>query len=356
MNELQQLTFTPDGTQEQAAAAALHFEIVSAAREAATCLLNLGRKLKQMRDSAGYKRLGFATFGDYTESMVGIRQRQAYNYIMVAEKVPAQLVEENAAAGITKLALLAQLAQPEQAEVAAQDDLAKITVKELQKIVEERNGLAEQLNMLQTESNQQVVEVQAVEVDAEKIQAEAIQKARQEWEKERADQEAAHARELLELEERANQAEAAAAEVKKEQARQVEAAKKQAEAAAAKKIREAKKEAEARMEQKAQEAAAEATQKARQEQEAADREKVEQARAEAEAAAKTVKELKMQANGESAHFTILFDQMQEKCWAMDELAKTIQKKGNEEQAAKLRNALAGALRAIAEKIEGGKDE
>ena len=76
MNEMQ-LSLVPDGTQEQAQAMGLHYEIVAAAQTAANSLLDLGRKLKQMRDTGGYKRLGFETFAQYTEQAVGIRQRQA---------------------------------------------------------------------------------------------------------------------------------------------------------------------------------------------------------------------------------------------------------------------------------------
>ena len=77
MNEMQQLSLIPDGTPEQAQAMGLHYEIMAAAQAAANSLLALGRKLKQMRDTGGYKRLGFETFADYTEQAVGIRQRQA---------------------------------------------------------------------------------------------------------------------------------------------------------------------------------------------------------------------------------------------------------------------------------------
>lgn len=95
-------------TAEQQEAAAMHFEIVQAAKTAVNSLLDLGRKLKRMRDSGRYKDLGFASFAEYTEAAVGIKQRQAYNYIQVVESLPARLIEENAAAGVTKLALLAK--------------------------------------------------------------------------------------------------------------------------------------------------------------------------------------------------------------------------------------------------------
>lgn len=47
-------------TAEQQEAAAMHFEIVQAAKTAVNSLLDLGRKLKRMRDSGRYKDLGFA--------------------------------------------------------------------------------------------------------------------------------------------------------------------------------------------------------------------------------------------------------------------------------------------------------
>lgn len=178
MNEMQQLSLTPDGTPEQAQAVGLHYEIVAAAQAAANSLLTLGRKLKQMRDTGGYKRLGFETFSDYTEQAVGIRQRQAYNYISVVENVPARLVEENAAAGVTKLALLGRMAPADQREVAGQD-LANITVAELKKLVEERNGLSEQLSMIQ-DTSRPAAEAESYEVDMEALRAQALEQARAE--------------------------------------------------------------------------------------------------------------------------------------------------------------------------------
>ena len=114
-------------TAEQQEAAAMHFEIVQAAKTAVNSLLDLGRKLKRMRDSGRYKDLGFASFAEYTEAAVGIKQRQAYNYIQVVESLPARLIEENAAAGVTKLALLAKL-NPEEREDLTGEALANITV------------------------------------------------------------------------------------------------------------------------------------------------------------------------------------------------------------------------------------
>ena len=103
-----QMIFTGAATPEESAALALHYEIATAARTAADSLLDLGRKIKRMRDTNGYKALGFETLGDYTKTAIGLNQRQAYNYIAVVEKLPAQLVEQNAVAPDEEYAEIAE--------------------------------------------------------------------------------------------------------------------------------------------------------------------------------------------------------------------------------------------------------
>lgn len=130
--DTEQMTFIGTaGTAEESAALALHYEIIAAAQTAAASLLDLARKIKRMRDTSGYKALGFDSLEAYTMATMGMKQRQAYNYIAIAEKLPAQLIEQNAAAGVTKLALLAQLSGQEQQQIAAETNLTDTTVAEL---------------------------------------------------------------------------------------------------------------------------------------------------------------------------------------------------------------------------------
>lgn len=170
--DTEQMTFigTP-GTPEENAALTLHFEIVAAAQTAASSLLVLARKIKQMRDTGGYRALGFDTLEAYTLKTMGMKQRQAYNYIAVAEKLPAQLVEQNAAAGITKLALLAQLNDSEQQQLVERTTLAETTVQELKEQIRELQaknaGYAEQLSMLR--DTDPVADAQAEEVDMDAL-------------------------------------------------------------------------------------------------------------------------------------------------------------------------------------------
>lgn len=339
MNEMQQLSLTPDGTTEQAQAVGLHYEIVAAAQAAANSLLTLGRKLKQMRDTGGYKRLGFETFADYTEQAVGIRQRQAYNYISVVENVPARLVEENAAAGVTKLALLGRMAPADQREVAGQD-LANITVAELKKLVEERNGLSEQLSMIQ-DTARPAAEAESYEVDMEALRAQALEQARAEVK----EQHAQAMRKALQ-----EQGEKLAADRKAAEAHAAEQAKKEAERKAREQVAQAKAEAAQAAEKKL----AEEREAARRDQEEKDKADLEAARQEAaEACAQaeeTARKLQLTASEESIRFALLFEQLQGAAGAMMDLVDALTAAGRAEEAAKLRTALAGALQALEEQV------
>lgn len=320
MNE-NQMTLFENTTPAQADALALHYEIMTAARAAADSLLNLGRKLKQMRDTGHYKDLGFDTFAAYTETAVGIRQRQAYNYISVVEKLPAQLIEENAAAGVTKLALLAKLGPADREEVAA-DGLANITVAELQKIIDERNNMAEQLAMFETSAPADTVEADAHEVDMEQLRAEIA-----------AELEAKHAAEL----------EAAKAD-----------AQRAAEKAAADKIAKAKADAKAKAERQIANARKEAADAAAAEQAEKDRAELAAARQRAteatQRAAETAKQLKLQADDTGIKFGLLFQDMQDKAYSLADLAGKLAEAGRIAEADKYRQALHNALLLLAEEV------
>ena len=325
-------------TAEQQEAATMHFEIVQAAKAAVNSLLDLGRKLKRMRDSGRYKDLGFATFAEYTEAAVGIKQRQAYNYIQVVESLPARLIEENAAAGVTKLALLAKL-NPEDREDLTGDALANITVAELKKLVEERDAMAQQLSIFQAEP-EAVAEVEAVPIDADTIRKRAEEETRRkleaEFAEERAKLEAAHAAAINEATLKAEKA--AAAEVRKAKA-------------------DAKQKAQEETEKQVAKAREEAAQEAAAQQEAKDRAALEQAKqAEAEArerAEAMAKQMEVSSDEDGVRFFLLFEQLQDKVEAMRELAATMREKGNAEQADKFMIALRGALAATMEDLEGG---
>ncbi len=338
---MQQITILPTATPEQREAAAIHYEIVAAAENVVNSVLDLGRKLKRMRDTGGYKVLGFEGFGDYTRAAVNIDQRQAYTYIRVVETLPARLIEENAAAGVTKLALLAQLGPQDREEIAGDGQLANITVAELNALVREKNGLAEQLNLLQAkEPPAPVAEAESVEVDLEEIRRQAAEETRQRMERAWADERA--------------KLEAAAAE-------KINSATLQAEKAAAAEVRkaktEAKRQAEENVQKQIEKARQEAAEQAAKDQEKKDKarlEMAERARKEAEEEAeKARKQLALSNDTEAVEFRTLFAQLGEKVEKMQQLAEAMREKGKAEDAAKYMKALTAGLGALREQVEGG---
>lgn len=328
---MNQLTILQNATPEQQEAAVMHFEIVQAAKHAVDSLLDLSRKLKRMRDSGRYKELGFATFGEYTEAAVGIKQRQAYNYISVVESLPARLIEENAAAGVTKLALLAKL-NPEEREDLTGDALANISVAELKKLVEERDALARQLSMFQDDQQVETVEdvdaIHSDSVDIEEIRRQAAEETRIQMEKNFQKE-----RDQMEAEKAAALKEAASEARKQRQA------------------------AEEDTEQKVRKAVEEAAKAAEEDQKAKDKQLLEQARKAEAAAMEKVeamsKQMQLNTDEDGVRFTLLFEQMRDKVEAMQELAETMKEAGKEEQAAKYLAALRGALGAMRDNLEGG---
>jgi arsenate reductase-like glutaredoxin family protein len=86
-----------------------------------------------MRDGKLYKELGYKSFEEYCEAETGIKRRQVYNYIAIAEKLPAEFVQSTAQIGSEKLRLLTTLTDDQREEIAENTDLEQTSVKELQR-------------------------------------------------------------------------------------------------------------------------------------------------------------------------------------------------------------------------------
>lgn len=321
--DTEQMTFIGTaGTAEESAALALHYEIMAAAQTAAASLLDLARKIKRMRDTSGYKALGFDSLEAYTMATMGMKQRQAYNYIAIAEKLPAQLIEQNAAAGVTKLALLAQLSGQEQQQIAAETNLTDTTVAELKAQIKELQaknaGYAEQLSLLQDQ--QPVADAQAEEVDMDALREEIRAEVKAEMDS-------------------LHQADAKMAELnQKERDEAVKAAK----------------DAREKMEA-AQQAAEDAAKAHAAELERIKRQAQEEAAAARRQAEETARRMDMAADESAVRFGLLFDQLQDAAGKVLDLADTVQAAGDTEKARKFRAALRRALLALADEAEGVQD-
>ena len=149
---MSELILRPDNTPQAQQAMALHYEIRSSLAAAATAMVDFCRQLKTMRDKKLFLHIGFDTFEDYVEKAHNIHQRQRYTYIQTYEKLGPQLISENAGAGITKLQLLTKVSAVHRDEFLEENDLANITVAELEKLIEEKKGLSEQVSFFQNAS------------------------------------------------------------------------------------------------------------------------------------------------------------------------------------------------------------
>lgn len=129
---------------------------------------------KEMRDNKLYKELGYSDFGDYCENETGMKRRQVYRYIEVAEKLPSEFVSSGTQIGIKKLYLLTTLSDEERSEIIENTDLENTSVRELE----------QQIKQLKAEKDKAVAECSAAEAEsaARKDAVNALEKTKRELE------------------------------------------------------------------------------------------------------------------------------------------------------------------------------
>lgn len=115
----------------------LNSRIIASAQLAQQSLYEMCTGFKKMRDDKLYKELGYSDFGEYCEQETGFKRSQVYNYIAIAEKLPAEFVQSIGQIGMTKILLLASLSEEVRTEIVANNDLENTTVKELEKRIKE---------------------------------------------------------------------------------------------------------------------------------------------------------------------------------------------------------------------------
>lgn len=173
-------------TEEQRSFVTTHRRILACGNMAGQYLVEMAQNLKKMRDGKLYRAAGFAEFRDYVRDAIGIEERQAYNYIRVAEGLPQDFLAEHAGLGITKLSILAA-AEPEDRAAAIESGAADASVRALQEKIRaleaERDSHAEQLSLF--ESRVREAERARAEIEIDR------RAANDGWEKAKADAEAA---------------------------------------------------------------------------------------------------------------------------------------------------------------------
>ena len=136
-------------SQEQLEFRVLHVELVRAGNMAADACINFAYKLKEMRDSRKYIAAGYANFGEYCSNACDIKERQAYNYISVVEKLDNSILQTSALS-MSKLITLASMSGTERAELLEEHDIADIegmSSRELDKLKAEHESRVQQLTM-----------------------------------------------------------------------------------------------------------------------------------------------------------------------------------------------------------------
>ena len=130
----------------------LHERICYNARKSAEHWVEMASAIREMRDSKRYKAAGFEDFADYTVNALGIKERQAYNYISVIEKLPEEFIRAHATIGVTKLALLTGVNEEEREEILEKIDLDTAKTSEINAAVkealEERDKATQQLALV----------------------------------------------------------------------------------------------------------------------------------------------------------------------------------------------------------------
>lgn len=150
----------------------LNVRICVNAQMAQQNLYEVCRGLKEMRDNKLYKELGYSSFEDYCESEVGVSRFMAYKYVSVAEMKNVESIQQ---IGVTKLALLAKLDEPQREEIQQTTDLESVSVRELKEKIKElekdKVSAKERQDKLLKKNIQLVEEIDSCKKDREEANA-----------------------------------------------------------------------------------------------------------------------------------------------------------------------------------------
>lgn len=121
-------------------------------RAAVSAVCNIGKDLRRMKVENLFTYLGYEDFEDYAEKEFAIKKRQAYLYISVYEKLGEEFLQSNAQLGITRLSLLSSANPEDRAEILENNNVAGMTTKELEELIDKYKQQGEQLSLLEDEN------------------------------------------------------------------------------------------------------------------------------------------------------------------------------------------------------------
>ncbi len=134
----------------------VHKQIISCGEMTGRYFVEMCQKIKQMRDQKLFRAAGFESFGEYTETALKIKERQAYNYAKAADDFSEKYLEEHSSLGITKLGYIAKLTAGEREEIEENLDLLASSTKDVDEAVKaalrERDEKQKQLDIFAEEN------------------------------------------------------------------------------------------------------------------------------------------------------------------------------------------------------------
>lgn len=158
-------------TKQHKTAIELNQKIIITAQAAQQNLYDMCVMLKQMRDDKLYKELGYQNFEDYCESEVGFGREQGRKYISIIENV--KNANSSWHFGVTKLALLATLSEPEQEQIQQTVNLEDTSVRELKaEIARLKADHKQEIKELSDENTELQGKMKELVSDADTVRAE----------------------------------------------------------------------------------------------------------------------------------------------------------------------------------------
>lgn len=165
-------------TERQERAVKLTRQIISNGNIAASCMVEMGRDLKTVRDERLFSEMGYESFEEYCEKKVGVGKRHGYNFIQVFERFGEEKLAQLQGLGITKLLDMAKLDDEEVSDLMQNNNVAELSTRELSAKVEEYRNKYEQLTLQLEEEKSKNVESASLESRVEELRKQ-LEAARQ---------------------------------------------------------------------------------------------------------------------------------------------------------------------------------
>ena len=165
-------------TERQERAVKLTRQIISNGNIAASCMVEMGRDLKTVRDERLFSEMGYESFEEYCEKKVGVGKRHGYNFIQVFERFGEEKLAQLQGLGITKLLDMAKLDDEEVSDLMQNNNVAELSTRELSAKIEEYRNKYEQLTLQLEEEKSKNAESASLESQIEELRKQ-LEAARQ---------------------------------------------------------------------------------------------------------------------------------------------------------------------------------